>query len=203
MDHTGSARGYAPFIPGDFTYPVYRNVKSSPYNAAGDGSTDDTDAIQNAINDDGSDGSRFWNSLSTRPAEVFLPGGTYVLTKRLDIPLNTILAGDPNDPPIIKASSAFLADTLIDAHQNHPDHGELNFFMAIKNIQIDTTAFNKDSQLTAINWAVAQACQLTNVNITMPFSSGGHTGISMFGGSATALANVVSTGVIRILRTVR
>jgi hypothetical protein len=191
MDHTGSARGYAPFIPGDFTYPVYRNVKSSPYNAVGDGFADDTNAIQNAINDDGNDGSRFWNSLSTRPAQIFIPGGTYVLTGRLEIPLNTILVGDPSNPPVIKASSSFSGDTLIDAHLRFVDSPEQNFFMAIKNIQIDTTAFNKDSPLTALNWAVAQACQLTNVNITMPFNSGGHTGISMFGGSTTAMANVV------------
>ena len=64
--------------------------------------------------------------------------------------------------------------------------------MALKNIHADTTAVDKDSQLTVLNWATAQACQLTNFNITMPYNSGGHTGISMNGGSATEFADVVS-----------
>lgn len=94
QDHTGNARGYAPFLPGDFSYPVYRNVKS--YHAVGDGITDDTQALQNAINDDGKGGNRYNNEVTTRPAQVFVPGGTYLLTKQLDLRLNTILVGDPN-----------------------------------------------------------------------------------------------------------
>lgn len=79
MDHTGDGRGYAPELGDYYDYPTYRNVMSSTYGAVNDGSGDQTDAIQNAINDDGQGGNRYSDSAYTkRPAEVFIPGGTYV-----------------------------------------------------------------------------------------------------------------------------
>ncbi|CAD6594066.1 MAG: hypothetical protein ASARMPRED_008466 [Alectoria sarmentosa] len=79
QDQTGVARGYAPFLPDDSAYPVYRNVKS--YNAVGYGKADDTQNLQTAINDDENGGNRYNKEISTRPAEVFVPVGTYKLTK--------------------------------------------------------------------------------------------------------------------------
>lgn len=77
MDHTESARGYAPELPGYYTYPVYRNVIE--YGAVNDGTGDQTAALQNATNDDGQGGNRYSDSGYTiRPAEVFIPSGTYV-----------------------------------------------------------------------------------------------------------------------------
>lgn len=79
MDHTGTARGYAPELNGFFTYPVYRNVMSPTYGAANDGSGDQTQALQNAMNDDGQGGNRYSDGGYTiRPAEVYIPSGTYV-----------------------------------------------------------------------------------------------------------------------------
>jgi hypothetical protein len=79
MDHTGNARGYAPELPGFFTYPVYRNVMSATYGAVNDGSGDQTSALQKAMNDDGQGGNRYSdNGYTIRPAEVFIPSGTYV-----------------------------------------------------------------------------------------------------------------------------
>ncbi|KAI4125489.1 MAG: hypothetical protein LQ338_004215 [Usnochroma carphineum] len=139
QDHTSSSRGFAPFLGTYYTYPVYRNVRS--YGATGDGSTDDTDALQNATNDDGQGGNRYKNEVTTRPALVFVPGGTYRLTKQLDMRLNTILVGDPNDMPVFKASSDFQGQTMIngDDYATHGTYGTTNFFIAIKNIVIDTT----------------------------------------------------------------
>ena len=78
MDHTGNARGYAPELLGYYTYPVYRNVMSG-YGAVNDGTGDQTAALQNATNDDGQGGNRYSDSGYTiRPAEVFIPSGTYV-----------------------------------------------------------------------------------------------------------------------------
>ena len=191
QDHTGNARGYAPFLPGDYTYPVYRNVKA--YNATGNGNTDDTQSLQNAINDDGNGGNRYNNEVTTRPAEVFVPGGTYLLTKQLDLRLNTILVGDPNNMPTFKASSGFSGGTVVNGYDyaTEASGGTTAFFIAMKNIIIDTTNIAPDTTVLALQWGIAQACQLTNIKINMPTNSKGHTGIALDQGSTTAVTDVV------------
>ncbi|KAL8626631.1 hypothetical protein Q9189_007672 [Teloschistes chrysophthalmus] len=193
QDHTGNARGYAPYA-GNINYPVYRNVKS--YQAAGDGKTDDTAALQDAINSDGNGGNRYKNEVTTRPAQVFVPGGTYILTRKLDMRLNTIVVGDPNDMPVFKASSNFKDTVMIDGNDFATDgaSGTTNFFMAFKNIAIDTTNINKDTSVTALRWGVAQACHLTNVRIQMPNNSKGHTGIDLNQGSTIAVSDISIAG---------
>jgi polygalacturonase len=55
------------------------NVKSAPYNAHGDGSTDDTAALMAAIRDSGTDlGVYFWQDKI-----VYLPNGTYKISTTL------------------------------------------------------------------------------------------------------------------------
>lgn len=192
QDHTGAAKGFAPFLLGDFTYPVYRNVKS--YNAVGDGNADDTQNLQNAINDDGNGGNRYNNEVTTRPAEVFVPGGTYKLTTQLDMRLNTILVGDPNNMPTFKASSDFNGGTVINGYDyaTHDSGGTTAFFTAMKNIIIDTTSIAPDTTILALQWGIAQGSQLTNIKINMPTSSKGHTGIALDQGSTTAVTDIVS-----------
>jgi glucan 1,3-beta-glucosidase len=191
QDHTGNARGYAPFLGTDFTYPVYRNVRA--YGAAGNGNNDDTNALQNAINTDGKGGTRYRNEVTTRPAEVFVPGGTYKISKTIDLRLNTILIGDPNDRPIFKASPDFSGDSLINGYDFATDGsaGTTNFLVAVKNIVIDTTNINKDKGVIALNWGVAQGCQLTNIRIQMPSNSGGHIGIAIDQGSTISIGDIV------------
>ena len=114
MDHTGNARGYAPFLANFFTFPTYRNVKT--YGAKTDGS-DATPFIQQALNDDGRSGNR-WSSgvVTAMPAHVFIPGGTYTLNSKLDLRLGTIIMGDPQNPPILKAGPNFSGDVLISGY---------------------------------------------------------------------------------------
>lgn len=196
QDHTGSPRGYAPFIDERATYPVYRNVRS--YNVVGDGNADDTDHLQKAINaisaDPNAAGTRYNNEVTTRPALVYVPGGTYKLTKTLDLRLNTILVGDPLDRPVFKASANFIGDSLINGNDfaTNGASGTTNFLIAIKNIVIDTTAINKDAAIIALRWGIAQACQLTNIKINMPTNSGGHIGIDLNQGSTISVSDVVS-----------
>ena len=192
QDQSGSGRGYAPFLGTYYTYPVYRNLRSAPYNAFGDGIHDDTNAIQNALNDDGQGGNRYKNGVTIRPAEVFVPSGTYLISKSVDMRLNTILIGDPYNPPVFKASASFSGDALIHGYDNAAGDPTTNFFIALKNIVIDTTSIGKDVTVIALGWGVSQACQLTNVKINMPSNSGGHTGIDMSAGSAIAVTDVVS-----------
>jgi len=63
--------------------PGYANVKLDPYSATGNGTTDDTATIQQALNDVGAAGG----------GEVFLPTGNYFLATHLTVPANTSLVG--------------------------------------------------------------------------------------------------------------
>ncbi|MCJ1428228.1 hypothetical protein MMC29_006136 [Sticta canariensis] len=191
---TNKPRGFAPFLKPDYAYPVYRNVQA--YGAIGNGQPDDTDALQDAINSDGNGGSRYQNEVTTRPAEVFVPGGEYKISKTVDLRLNTILVGDLNDPPVFKASPGFSGGSLISGVDFVTDNtgGTTNFLVAIKNVVIDTKNIGKDQSVIALNWGVAQACQLTNIRIEMPNSSNGHIGIAMDRGSTTAVTDVKISG---------
>jgi len=115
MDHTGNARGYAPNINNYYTFPVWRNVLD--YGAKNDGSGDQTAAIQSALNTDGRGGNRYSSGVVTaEPAHVFLPGGTYTLGSQLDLRLGTIIMGDPQNPPVLKAAPGFSGGTLINGY---------------------------------------------------------------------------------------
>lgn len=199
QDHSGNARGFAPFLGNDFTYPVYRNVRA--FGAVGDGNKDDTDALQNAINTDGRGGSRYKNEVTTRPAEVFVPGGTYSISRTVDLRLNTILIGDPNNRPIFKASPGFSGGSLINGYDFATDGtaGTTNFLVAIKNIVIDTTNINKEKDVIALNWGVAQACHLTNIRIQMPSNSGAHIGIAIDQGSTISIGDIVRLSFAHLL----
>lgn len=61
----------------------FYNVKNSPYNAAGNGITDDRTAIQTALNDAGSAGG----------GTVFLPPGSYKISTTLNVPSGVELRG--------------------------------------------------------------------------------------------------------------
>jgi hypothetical protein len=72
------------------------NVKDSPYNAAGNGSSDDTSAIQDAIDDasgnvyDGDTAA----SAEDASAVVLRPKGTYLTTAPLKVPPTVTLVGE-------------------------------------------------------------------------------------------------------------
>lgn len=62
---------------------VYVNVRAAPYNAAGNGTTDDTSAIQSAIN----------IAALAGGGTVFFPPGTYRTTAALSVPSKVSLLG--------------------------------------------------------------------------------------------------------------
>ncbi|KAK9854691.1 hypothetical protein MYU51_003921 [Penicillium brevicompactum] len=191
QDHTGWPRGYAPHVS-NANYPVWRNVKD--YSAVADGSGDQTSSIQNAINDDGSNGSRESKGVTRYPAEVFLPGGTYQLGSTLNLRVGTVITGDPLNPPVLKASAGFNGDTLINGFDSKNGQPETSFMTLVRNVVIDTTALSASTKITALQWGVAQGSGLTNVKIQMPTSSTGHTGINISGGSTIAVTDVDITG---------
>jgi len=73
-----------------FTDPGVINVKDPPYNAKGDGSSDDTVAIQNALNTGGS---------------VFLPAGIYRISSTLTLKANSKLFGVTHAQTVIATTT--------------------------------------------------------------------------------------------------
>ncbi|KAE9379560.1 glycoside hydrolase family 55 protein [Stipitochalara longipes BDJ] len=182
MDHTGQYRGYAPDLDPDFTYPVFQAV--SP----GDGAS-----IQTAINS-GDGANRHGEWLASQPRVVYIPPGTYTISKTIYMNTDTILMGDAINPPIIKASADFAGDQTLISGQDPAtgDSGELSFAVGLKNLILDTTAIPGGNTFTALWWGVAQAAQLQNIKITMSTSANGngHTGIHLGRGSTLGLADV-------------
>ncbi|MCC3372124.1 glycoside hydrolase family 55 protein [Cohnella sp. REN36] len=90
IDHTGfsfdarsySSHIYRPSMPKPPNSNFY-NIKSSPYNAVGDGTTDDMSAIQNALN----------AASSAGGGTVYVPPSKYLVSGTLSVPSNVELRG--------------------------------------------------------------------------------------------------------------
>lgn len=135
FDHTGDYRGYAPDLDGDYTYPVYKAV------SAGASASD----IQTAINDAGDGSSRHSEWLASQPRVVYIPPGTYNIDTTIYMNTDTILMGDPTDPPVLKAvSGGFSSDATLFSAQDPGtgESGELSFAVGLKNLILDTTAID-------------------------------------------------------------
>lgn len=108
--------------------------------------------------------------------------------------MGTVLMGDPLNPPTLKAGPGFKGNTLIYAKDPHAD-STLNFYIALKNLQLDSTDIRKETNFTLLDWSVSQGTQLTNIFFNMPTSSTGHTGIAMpGGGSGTHMSDLTFKG---------
>ncbi|KAK9319641.1 glycoside hydrolase family 55 protein [Lipomyces orientalis] len=195
----GIEQNGVPAFLNDNSFPVWRNVKDAEYGATGDGNSDDTQSIQRAINAGSATQWRYdGGELTIRPALVYIPGGTYRITKTLTSLINTMIIGDPLNPPTLIADSSLGTNSIIWASdQRQPATNQ--FFQVIRNIHFDTTRIAASVRANALNWPVSQACQLLNVNITMPDYSQ-HVGIQMVGGndmtggSGTILGDMTITG---------
>lgn len=106
IDH----QGVAPYAPSG--YKVFRNVMD--YGAVGDGSADDTAAINLAISDGGRCAPGACNSTTTTPAVVYFPPGTYLVSSPIIDYYYTQIIGNPACMPVIKASSSFADRWVID-----------------------------------------------------------------------------------------
>lgn len=169
--------GVNPGIP-DWT--VFRNVLD--YGAKGDGTTDDTEAIQQAITTGSSNGTRDTGKLGStgQPAVVYFPPGVYKTSTTIQNYIGTTLMGDPIDRPTIKGSAAFNGSSLIVG--NDPNYQGLNsFYHEIKNFVFDSTALPSTANITLVSWGVSQASQLSNSMFLMPSGAAGHTAIASIG----------------------
>lgn len=154
-------------------YQVFRNVKD--YGAKGDGVTDDTAAINSAINTGGRCGEGCASSTTT-PAVVYFPSGTYLISSSILDQYYTQMIGNPNDLPVLKATSGFSGFGLVDADKYYTEN--LNwvstnvFNRQVRNFVFDMTNIPATSQATGIHWPTAQATSLQNIVFQMSQEAG-------------------------------
>lgn len=190
-------QGSAPF-QGNSSYTIYRNVKD--FGAVGDGTTDDTAAINAAISSGGRCGQGCESSTVT-PAVVYFPAGTYLVSKPIVQYYFTQLVGDATNMPTLKASASFSGMAVIDSDPYEDDGSnwwvnQNNFFRQVRNFEIDITAQPITSG-ACIHWQVAQATSLQNIVFTMSTdtsSSNAQKGIFMDNGSGGFMSDLTFNG---------
>lgn len=193
---TITRQGNATF--GEANYQVFRNVKD--FGATGDGTTDDTDAINKAVQTgnrclDGCD------SKTNAPALVYFPPGTYIVSKPIVQSYYTQFVGDAVNPPTLKASSSFKGMAVIDSDPYLDDGSnwyinQNNFFRQVRNFVIDITAL-PPAQGAGIHWQVAQATSLQNIVFNMNTDTSAanqQKGIFMDNGSGGFMADLTFNG---------
>ncbi|EMC92403.1 glycoside hydrolase family 55 protein [Baudoinia panamericana UAMH 10762] len=191
----------------DASYPVWRNVMD--FGAKGDGVTDDTNAINIAINatyaSSGSPGSLTrcgvgCNSSTTVPAGVYFPAGTYLVSTPIIMEYYTQMIGDPTNPPTLLAASNFVGMAVVDSNP-YGMYGvnwyinQNNFFRQVRNFVIDIRQWGGGAAGAGIHWQVAQATSLQNIVFKMSTNSGTkQQGIFMDNGSGGFMADLVFEG---------
>ncbi|KAJ5131227.1 uncharacterized protein N7515_007266 [Penicillium bovifimosum] len=179
-------------------YKIFRNVKD--YGAKGDGSSDDTAAINKAISSGGRCG-KGCDSSTTTPAIVYFPPGTYVVSKPIQQYYYTQIVGDAAELPVIKASPKFAGMAVIDSdpYEDNGDNwftNQNNFFRAIRNLVIDLTSM-PPSVGAGIHWQVGQATSLQNIRFEMVKGGGDankQQGIFMDNGSGGFMSDLTFNG---------
>ncbi|KAJ2974305.1 hypothetical protein NQ176_g6131 [Zarea fungicola] len=155
-------------VPSNPSFKVFRNVKD--YGARGDGSTDDTAAINAAVRD-GNRCGQGCDSSTTTPAIIYFPPGTYVVSSPIIQYYYTQFIGDAVTVPTLKATANFQGIAVIDSDPYAAGGvnwytNQNNFFRQIRNFVIDLTAQPKTTG-TGIHWQVAQATSLQNIVFNM------------------------------------
>lgn len=190
-------RGALPF-GGSSSYTVWRNVMD--YGAKGDGSTDDTAAINAAISA-GNRCGQGCDSSTTTPALVYFPPGTYMVSKPIIQYYYTQLIGDAVNIPTIKALSNFQGIAVIDADPYLSGGAnwytnQNNFYRQIRNFVIDLRGLPMSTG-TGIHWQVAQAASLQNIVFQMVQGGGSNNkqqGIFMDNGSSSFSSDLTFNG---------
>ncbi|EMD38344.1 glycoside hydrolase family 55 protein [Gelatoporia subvermispora B] len=193
-------QGTAAFNSDPSSYQVFRNVMD--FGAKGDGVTDDTAAINNAMSTGGRCGGGSCESSTVTPAIVYFPPGTYVVSTPINTYYYTQIIGDARTPPTLKASAGFTGMAVIDADPYIPNGGgaqwftnQNNFFRSVRNFVIDLTAMPASASATGIHWQVAQATSLMNIVVEMSTAAGNaHQGIWMENGSGGFMGDLVFNG---------
>ncbi|KAI0797623.1 exo-beta-1,3-glucanase [Abortiporus biennis] len=190
-------QGVAAFNPNPNSYQVFRNVKD--FGAKGDGVTDDTVAINNAISSGNRCGGGTCSSSTVTPAVVFFPQGTYKISAPLIAYYYTQLIGDAKNPPTLLAASNFNGIAVIDADPYIANGqwyiNQNNFFRSVRNFVIDLTQMPDSASATGLHWQVSQATSLINIVVNMSTNPGNnHQGIFMENGSGGFMGDLTFNG---------
>ncbi|KAH9857052.1 exo-beta-1,3-glucanase [Lenzites betulinus] len=191
-------QGIAAFNPNPASYQVFRNV--SDFGAKGDGVTDDTAAINNAISSGNRCGGGACDSSTTTPAVVFFPAGCARLARIAYY--YTQFIGDARNPPTLLADASFTGMAVIDADPYIPNGSgaqwyvnQNNFFRSVRNFVIDLRQMPASASATGIHWQVSQATSLMNIVFEMSTAAGNaHQGIWMENGSGGFMGDLVFNG---------
>jgi hypothetical protein len=183
---------------GNSSYQIFRNVKD--FGATGDGTTDDTAAINSAITA-GTRCGQGCDSSTTTPAIIYFPPGTYSISAPLVQLYYTQFIGDALDIPTIKATAGFTGIALIDSDPYGSGGvnwytNQNNFFRQIRNFILDTTAMPVSAG-AGIHWQVAQATSLQGITFNMREDGGisnAQQGIFMDNGSGGFMTDLVFNG---------
>ncbi|KAI0973486.1 glycoside hydrolase family 55 protein [Xylaria arbuscula] len=191
-------QGISAFNNNPTTYKVYRNVKD--YGAIGDGKHDDTAAIQSAISDGNRCAPGACASSSTTNAVVYFPAGTYLVSSSIVSYYATLLVGNPNSLPVLKATAPFNGFGIIDGDQ-YQSSGALGFgptnifWRQVKNFIIDITAIPAATAATGIHWPTSQATSLQNIVFRMSSDAGTqHQGLFIEDGSGGFMNDLIFYG---------
>lgn len=195
-------RGLSAFNGNPGAYTVRRNVKD--FGARGDGVTDDTAAINNAMSSGGRCGAGCGQSSLT-PAVVYFPAGTYKISTPIINYWYTAMIGDGRNPPTLLAASNFSGIALIDADPYLGGDAQYyvnqnNFYRSLRNFVVDLRPLPVNSGVNGLHWQVSQATSISNLRIElsrdpatqqvgmfMENGSGGYMGDIIVNGGATGL----------------
>lgn len=172
MEHI-ARRGTVP-LGDDPDYKVFRNVMD--YGAKGDGVTDDTAAIQKAM-DDGRRCGKGCNGSTLKNAIVYLPPGRYLVSRTISVIFGTQLIGDAADRPTIVASARFIGLGVLatdvytgggigtDGLDQQWYVNTANFYRQIRNLRIDVTQTRSAQKVACLHYQIAQATSLQYVEL--------------------------------------
>lgn len=158
--------GKSPFNPTS-GYQVFRNVQTD-CGARGDGSTDDTQAIQNCIASGNRCGGNCGSS-TVAGAVIYFPPGNYIISTSIQMYYYTQMVGDAVNMPTLTASSSFVGLGVLSSDYYFPGGNgdewyvnQNNFYRQVRNFVIDTRNV-PTSQVAGLHWQVAQATSLVSI----------------------------------------